>query len=213
MEIADHVEDFAAAEPRGAYLKRAKLLAPADPDLWYRCGLYELVDGKPDRAWASWRWSLTLSDLYLREILERSRATLGPLDILRSVLPDQPDLLVAAAVSLYPRPDEGRRPFQERARVLLERRPNPLAGGDLHLLATIYAGLGRPADALATYRAALVREPLRLDWRQERAALSFEQCRFEESRQELYAILSLRPDDAQARALLDAVTRKIAAGL
>ena len=122
MEIAEHVDEFAKADPREAYLERAKFLAPDDPELWYRCGTLELADGRPDRAWASWRRSLELSDGHLPEILDRSAALLSPHDILRRVLPDRPDLLLKAALHLYPEPGEGRRPFLERALAILEER-------------------------------------------------------------------------------------------
>jgi tetratricopeptide (TPR) repeat protein len=210
MEIAEHVEDFAAAEPRGAYLERAKLLAPADPGLWYRCGFHELADGRPDRAWASWRRSLELSDRDLPEILDRSVAALGPNDTLRRVLPDQPGLLLAAAAHLYPRPDEGRRPFQERALAILEGRPGPPSAEVLHTRATIQRALGRPSEAMKGYREALLRGPEQIGWRHEFAELACEQGRFEEAHQELLTILALQPGNAQARTLLDAVARGLA---
>jgi O-antigen ligase/tetratricopeptide (TPR) repeat protein len=213
MELAHYAADFAAAEPRSAYLARAKLVAPAKADLWFRCGQYELEDKQPDRAWASWRRSLELSDLCLRQILDRSGAALGPSGILERILPDRPDVLTAAAAQLYPAPGEGRRPFLERASAVLATRPGPISTEDLHLRATIERDLGRSAEALATYREALVRDPQRVDWRGEFAELAYEQGRYQESRQELLMILSLRPEDARFRALLDEVTRKIAAEL
>jgi O-antigen ligase/tetratricopeptide (TPR) repeat protein len=213
MELAHYTADFAAAEARGAYLARAKLLSPAKADIWYRCGLYELEDKQPDRAWESWRRSLELSDLCLRQILDRSRSALGPSGILERVLPDRPDLLAAAAAHLCPTPGEGRRPFLERALAVLAARPGPPSAQDLHLRATIERDLGRSAEALATYREALIRDPQRLEWRGELAELANEQGKYEDSRQELLTILSVRPDDAHFRALLDEVTRKIAAGL
>jgi tetratricopeptide (TPR) repeat protein len=210
MILANHVDEFVAAEPRGAYLERAKLLAPADPDLWYRCGLHELEDGRPDRAWTSWRRSLELSDGDLPEVLDRSVAALGPRDTLRRVLPDQPGLLLAAAVHLYPRPDEGRRLFQERALAILEGRPGPPSAEELHTRATIHRALGRPAEALKVYRQALLRQPDQIGWRHELAELACAQGRFEEAHQELLTILALQPGNAQARTLLDVAARGLA---
>jgi tetratricopeptide (TPR) repeat protein len=212
LEIAEHVGDFEAAEPRAAYLDRAKLLAPADPDLWYRCGVFELADGQPDRAWASWRHSLELSGQFLPKILDQAARHLGPRDILGRVLPDDPDRLLEASTHLSPGSVEGRRTFLEGALTLLDRRPDRLSAEDQYLRATIDRSLGRAEEALAAYRSALAREPLRHDWRYELAELSSEQGRLQDSRQELLTILGLRPGDARARALLDEVTRKIAEG-
>ena len=210
LEIAEHIADFVAAEPREAYLERAKLLAPADPGLWYRCGLDELADGRPDRAWASWRRSLELSDRDLPAILERSIATLGPRDTLRRVFPDKPALLMAAAVRLPPLPDEGRRLFRERALAIVESRPGPPSAEELHTRATIQRALGRPAGALKAYKEALMQAPDHLSWRSELAELAYEQGRFEEAHQELLTILALQPGNMRARTLLDEVAQGLA---
>ena len=131
MDIAEHVDEFAKADPREAYLARAKFLSPDDPELWERCGTLELADGLPDQAWASWRQSLELSDGHLPEILDRSAALLGPHDILGRILPHRPDLLLKAALHLYPEPGERRRPFLERALAILEERKARVRGSGL----------------------------------------------------------------------------------
>jgi O-antigen ligase/tetratricopeptide (TPR) repeat protein len=212
MEIADHVDQLEVAEPRIAYLERAKLLCPDDPELWNRCGIQEIADGRPDRAWASWRRSLELSDSLLPEILDRSAAHLGPRDIMCRVLPDRPGLLLKAALYLYPQPEEGRRPFLEGALAILEGRPDSPGAADLHVKASIHRALGQSAEAMTAYRAALDLEPLQLAWRHELAELSYEQGQFQESFQELLKIKMMQPEDARARELLDAVNRKIAEG-
>jgi O-antigen ligase/tetratricopeptide (TPR) repeat protein len=210
MILAGHVKDFAAAEPRAAYLERAKLLAPGDPDIWYRCGLFELADGRPERAWASWRHTLALSRGYLPQILERSRAHLDPQGIIRHVLPERIDVLLAAASAIGPDPEEARRPMLEHALRLLERQPGPPSAEDLHTRATIHRKLGQPAEALEAYRAALLREPNCSRWRYELAEFSYEQGRYEDAHQELLTILALEPANARARTLQDAVARGLA---
>jgi tetratricopeptide (TPR) repeat protein len=210
LEIADHVAEFIAADPRAAYLERAKLLAPGDPGLWYRCGLHELGDGRPDRAWASWRRSLALSERDLPEILDRSVATLGPRDTLRRIFPDQPGVLLAAAKLLDSRPGDASRLFRERALALFEGRPGPPSAEELHTRATIQRALGRPAEALQTYHEALLQAPHQIGWRYERAELAHEQGRFEDAHQELLVILAIQRHDPKARALLDAVARGLA---
>ena len=212
MEIAEYVDKFEKAEPREAYLERAKFLSPDDPELWERCGTLELRDGRPDQAWTSWRRSLELSDSHLPEILARCGVLLSPDDIIRQVLPDRPSLLLKAALHLYAQPGEGRRPFLEQALAILEKQPHALGAADLHLKASIHRALGQPVEALAAYRASLDREPLQLARRYGLAELLYEQNRFQESFQELLKVQMLQPENTQTRKLMDAVKGKIAKG-
>jgi tetratricopeptide (TPR) repeat protein len=212
MAIAEYVDKFEKAEPREAYLERAKSLCPDDPDLWKRCGSFELADGLPDQAWASWRRSLELSHTYLPEILSQSAQRLSPDEILHRVLPEQPAALLKAALQLYPEPGAGRRPFLEKALGILDQRPDGPGGEDVHEKAAIHRALGRPVEAVAAYRAALEREPLRISWRYELAELLYEQGQFSDSFQELLKVQLMQPDNEQARALMDAVKGKIAQG-
>jgi tetratricopeptide (TPR) repeat protein len=176
MEIAERLEEFAEAEPREAYLERAKFLAPDDPGLWERCGILEIRDGRPDQAWLSWRHAIELSESRLPQILARCTGRLSPLDILGRVVPDRPEVLLKAAQELYPQPGEGRRPFLERALALLEKRPPPPAPADLHLKGSIHRALGQPDEAVVAYRAALDRQPLELDWRYDLAEVLLERA-------------------------------------
>ena len=106
MEIAEYVDKFEKAEPRETYLERAKFLAPDDPELWERCGTLELMDGRPDQAWTSWRRSLELSDSHLPEILDRSAVHPQPT---RHPSPDPPGPSRSLAQSgLTPLPPTGR---------------------------------------------------------------------------------------------------------
>src|SRR5262249_32974403 len=44
LRLAQNRDRFRQADPGATYLARVKLLAPSDPDLWYECGLQELVE-------------------------------------------------------------------------------------------------------------------------------------------------------------------------
>jgi O-antigen ligase len=92
VRLAANADRLARADPRSAYLERAKLLVPADPELWYVCGIEELFDGQPEAALASWRRSLELSNTYLTVILDRSIKLVGARGVVEEVLPDKADM-------------------------------------------------------------------------------------------------------------------------
>src|SRR5205823_3573941 len=102
LGIASLHDVLARAEPRNVYLERAKRLAPADALLWYLYGLDELVHGRSEQAWRSWRRSLELSDRHRPAILDLGARKLAPDELVRRVVPDRPDVLLAAASYLYP---------------------------------------------------------------------------------------------------------------
>jgi O-antigen ligase len=215
LGIASHIEALEQAEPRGAYLERAKRLAPADPLLWYLYGLQDLDDGRPEQAWPSWRRCLELSDHYRPVILDVSAQHLAPDEIIRRVIPDRPEVLLAAADYLYPEPKtpeakEGRRRILERVLLLWEQGPAPLSANDLHLQAQVYRSLHRPEEALASLRAALDQEPLQVEWRFELAQLLAQQGLVQEAHRELLRVLDVRPLHAPALALRKTVARRIA---
>jgi hypothetical protein len=124
VRLADYADRLAAGDSRGNYLGRAKTLVPFDPEIWYFSGLQELLDGRTDDAWESWRRSLELSGQRLPEIVHHAAPVLSPAEILERLLPDKPDLLYQAAFELYPDPEAEGPEGLER----LDRRPDGWAG-------------------------------------------------------------------------------------
>lgn len=213
LDIAAHLHEFESAEPRDFYLGRVKRLAPADPWLWYQCGIYEQADGRTEEAWASWRTSLGLAGTHLGEILERLGGSLGPSEILRRILPTRPDVLISAAERLYPAPgDPGRRPFLEKALASFSARSEALRAEELLGRASLHRDLGDWNGALADYRSALNLEPLRVDGRFQFAEFLYHRGQFADARRELLTIQGLDPQYAPARELMDAATRRLAEG-
>jgi tetratricopeptide (TPR) repeat protein len=210
MQLAGYAEKLEKADPRSAYLGRAKLVVPNRPEFWYAWGSLELSDNDSEQACKSWRRSLELSDQYLPAILDQSAGRLTPQEVLGRVLPDDPGLLARAASHLYPRPEQAaeRRPFLERALLLLKQRPGPLRAQDLHTKAVIHSSLGQPAEALAAYRAALRRKPRQADWRCEFAQLLCQQGHVLEALREALIVLRQKPGHAQALQLFEAGTRQ-----
>jgi hypothetical protein len=125
VKLADYADKLEHADARGAYLRRAKLLVPFDPEIWYFCGIEELLDNQPDQAWESWHHSLELSGQRLPEIASKSAAVLTPAEVRDRVLPDKPELLYGAAQVLYPDPDDARLDGPEQ----LKRTPHSWGAG------------------------------------------------------------------------------------
>ena len=207
--LAYYQAEFAAADPRQAYLDRIKLLAPADPQLWYFCGLQEAADGRLQQACHSWRRSLQLSDRYLLRILQAAAGHLAPDQIAHRVLPAQPELLLAAADALFPADQS-----QQRAwllQMLLRCFDDPhrsFTPVQLHAKAIAHRQLGQPEQAIAAYRAALAGQAQQpSSWRYELAELYYQQGQYQASRRELDVVLVRDPRHAAARKLRDQAAR------
>jgi len=207
--LADNADEFKQADTRLTYLERVAFVTPSDPGVWYAWG-HELFDKQPAQAYEKWRRSLELSDIFLPSILEVSTIRLKPLAIRDEILPDDPKILVAAALQLYPRPTAERQLFLDKAVALLENQTTPLKGKDLRAQALIQSALGRSEEALAIYQAALAYEPRQVTWRFEFAQLLFQQKRLQEARAELLTVLAAQPEYTAARDLLGFVERQLA---
>ena len=207
--LAAHSEVFSHADPKSAYMNRAKRLAPADAQLWYLCGLQELADGQNETAWESWRQSLSLSDVGLSRILDRSLAVLTTDEILAKVLPDRPSVLVAAAMYFFPDPEsvEERKPFLEKALTQLSVSSSKLNSAQLQTKATVCRLLGRQDEALISYRESLSADPEQIATRLQLATLLLEMNKPTEARHELGLILGQQPNHQEAKALLNEIDR------
>jgi tetratricopeptide (TPR) repeat protein len=211
LRIAENVQSLDSADPATAYLDRAKLLIPFDPELWYICGVQELFDNQPDKAWKSWRHSLELSDLYFSEIVRAGSAVLGTEGLLTQVLPEKPALLARAADLLYPNSEDAghREPLLSKAQSLLRQQPpNQMDAEQWHIEAIIARSRKQVPEAIDAYRAALARRPTEVEWRYELADSLFQGGKIDESHRELVTILRQRPDHTQARQLYEVVSHQ-----
>jgi O-antigen ligase len=206
--IASHIERFRRAEPRRAYLDRVKLLEPRNPSLYFLFGVEEYADGHIEQACRDWQRSLELADTHLVAILEVTRQSANPQKMLAQVLPERPEVVLAAARHLYPtaKSSAERQALLERALRLSEERGGQTPE-DLGVQARILGELGRRADAVVAYQQALGLQPRQAQWRYELALLLAQQRDFRRARAELDSVLVLQPDHPQARQLL----RQIAA--
>jgi O-antigen ligase/tetratricopeptide (TPR) repeat protein len=201
------------ADPRQAYLDRAKKLFPVNPEIWFLAGSQELLDEQPAIAARSWHRCLELTDLYLPRILSLGRTALAPEELRDLVLPERPELLVAAAEHLYPNGEAGQRqPFLEKALALLQDGGGPHGAQQLQLRARVERALDRPSEAVVSYRKALAKDPQQVSWRFELATLLHGMGRSADARQELTKVLRQQPGCGEARELLDTINRELRKG-
>jgi tetratricopeptide (TPR) repeat protein len=210
--LANDADKLERADARLTYLERAVFVVPYDPGLWYVCG-EEWLEKEPDRTWKYWQRSLELSDVCLSPILEASAAHLAPREICERVLPHDPNLLLKAALQLYPQPTAERRPFLDKALSVLEKQPGPLNAKEFYVKASILCALDRWEEAIPVYQAAVAREPRQASWRFELARLLYQRKHLRESRRELLIVLLQQPGNQDARDLLASVEREIAASM
>jgi predicted Zn-dependent protease len=210
LDLAALVHELKQADPQAAYLERVALLARAEPWFLYNAGRLALEARQLPAAWTAWRRALDLSRDLLPQLLEQSRPHLDTAGLLRHVLPERPELLLAAAEQLPPGSEGDRRLILERALALLDRRSTPLTALEIHTRGTIRQVLGDAPGALEDYRAAVLLEPNQSAWRVDRARLLVAQKRFEEAHQEVLTTLALEPANVPARELLDTVARGLA---
>jgi O-antigen ligase len=210
VRIATNLEKFKSADSPGAYLKRAKKLAAAHPELWFLCGKYEFENGEVDEAWRSWRRSIELSDKYLTRIVDQAVAAAGADTLLANLTGARPAVWRLVAFHLYPKPgaQNERRPFLEKALAAYTDATPPTTGAELREMALLYEALDRPEEAAAAYEAALRLQPLEVGWRVELAALLHESGRIEDARRHLVLVLGQRPGHARAKRLMSTITRE-----
>jgi O-antigen ligase/tetratricopeptide (TPR) repeat protein len=212
--LAVYASHFRQADAPIAYMERAKFLAPMNPELWYLCGLQELSAGQTRMACESWRRSLQLSDAFLVQILDESSARLDAAALLNRVLPERPRVLLLAAEYLYPDSVDAaeREPLLRKAIALFDEQVEPLSAEDWRIRALVHALLQQPNEAVAAYRAALAKEPLRLEWRYELATLLYEQGLLAEAQQEVRSLLDQEPRHGGGRQLADVLMHQLATG-
>jgi tetratricopeptide (TPR) repeat protein len=203
LQIAIHQQDFVKAEARSAYLRRAKMLAPNDPEVWFLLGAQELLDGDPDKAGKSWQHSLELSPKYLDDILAPIVRRDDAEALLAKVLPDRPAILLDAALKLFPPAQaDKRRAMLERALTLVNQAPGPSTAADFHLQGRLYEELGDLPLAQKAHEAAVARLPQYPEWRYDLARVMYRRGQLPEARAQLHVVLGQQPAHAGAKQLM-----------
>jgi tetratricopeptide (TPR) repeat protein len=200
------------AEPAIKYFERARLAFPTHPIIWYTCGEERFSKGNFDEAWSDWRQCLTLSPIYLQQILSKAITRLNETEILEKVLPDEPTIIEQSAVLLFPEPaekPESYRSFHEKALSLLQANPARTEPADEHLLGKILRRVGRNEEAITHLQRALDRDQSKNEWRYELAEALYDQERFEDAMLEVRTILMRQSTHRKARELRDVLDREL----
>jgi tetratricopeptide (TPR) repeat protein len=185
LGIAANASRLKQGDAAEDYLRRVKLLTPGQVRMCFLCGVQESRLNQYDDAWATWRHCLELSEDYLPQILIITKRLKSD-QLVEKVLPDNPDLLLVAALLRYP--DAGaarqRRPFMEKAERILESKPEGMI----------------PRDSKVSEQT--------LKARVEFARYLYERGKLEEARNELRMVLSQSPNYGSARDLLNEMGRR-----
>lgn len=208
LGIASYASGLDRGEAAEDYIRRAKLLSPGQLEMWYVCGLRQLTLNHSPDAWATWRHCLELSPHYLPQILSRSQTSrLKTNQLVEMVVPDNPEVLLAAALYLYPDfgSVERRRPFLEKALGLLVSNEAGQGPQDILVKARIYKALDQPDQAILSYREFLNRDASQVCVRYELACYLREVRKLAEAQHELVVVLAQEPKNGAAKSLLNAV--------
>ena len=189
---------------------RLRLLAPSDPDDQFRCGLLDFQAGRAEKAYASWRRCLGLSDKYLDRLLSMSGHRFTLWDAADKVFPESPAQLVAVArrSSEQGVSENLRELLLAKAERLLKldeqpgRRTLP-ADQAHHLLGTIYFLRREYAAAVIQLDAAVQLSPHELEYRYDLARALQGVRNLRGAREQALWCVRMSPHNAKYKALLD----------
>ncbi len=213
VRIAAFSGELHRTDPPEMYWKRAERLTPSDPELWYLHGVQLLKSGETSRAWESWRRSLSLSGLRLKNIVLAAYPELGVPGLIRNVLPDRPEQFAQAAELLAagkpPAPPETLKPLYLRAFELLHQRGDDLSPAEFFLKARCAEQVGDSDNALRAYRQAIDLAPTQYEWRWPYAQLLRRTGKLQDALNELRFLIRAFPDRPEIREEYQAVQREI----
>lgn len=208
--------NFKRAEKKSLYLDRAKQLLPNNTDTWFQAGLQEWLDEQKVLAYASFRRSLELDPQNLLPILDiisnpnellQTQNAAPPLDpklVRENLLLPQPNVLITAAMRLFPKRDQLplRKPWLDEAEKLLSADTVNKSPEKSHLEGLLQWGLNKPETGQHYLKDAIKRKPNELAWYVDLARLYVEMNKLEEAKAELRSALSRNAGLVEAQFLL-----------
>lgn len=210
MRLAAFASQLKSAQKPEDYWRRAELLAPSDPDLWFLHGVQLMKEGQNEKAWESWRRSLALSPNFLKEIVAAAYPKIGVEGLVEHILPDNPEILVITA-DLLPKdvaPESLSRIFR-RAMDLLDQRQFDLSAQEFYLKARCAAQLGETDKALRAFRQAVDMNASQNEWRFHYARFLHRSGKLQDAMAELRLLIKALPDRADIREEYEIVRREI----
>ncbi|VTT99461.1 membrane protein : Putative membrane protein OS=Rhodopirellula sallentina SM41 GN=RSSM_04202 PE=4 SV=1: O-antigen_lig [Gemmataceae bacterium] len=196
---------FTNSEPPAAHFARAKKVAAFDPDVWYASGRSAAAANDWSAAAADWRESLARSRKRLQPIVALAGSRLTPDEIRTRILPDEPDVWLAAVPYLFAPPDDaGRERWYGAIAARCSAGPEPTTLAGYFAWATALEHLGDRDELLRVWRAAADRFPESVPARSGLAAALEDDERYDEAVPVLEWLIGQKPDSAEFRLRLEA---------
>lgn len=204
-------DSFEFADPSIRYFERAAKCAPNDADVWYFIGNFHLESGDWPRALADWKHSLALGDSQLERIARKASAKLDPSEMIESLLPADPQLLIRVADQLFPKKEDTapeRQVYLRRAAELL-LAAGPFATSEYLRLAELYRESEQYPKAVEFYRRAIDRDSSQASWRVALAQTYREAGELDKAVEELRKLIREDRASKEIRDLLAVVQREL----
>ncbi len=200
LRLADKVGALTRGDSIDAYLNRVHFVLKADPNLWYLAGRIEQRNGDLAAALASWQNCLRLDASFLNRIVADLGADFPRQRLFRELLPEQPEVLLAAADRFAEDPQTVRS-LLARALKVLEATPEISEAAYWQQRGQILNRLGQFEQARKAYRRAIQCDPNAWPIRLEYAQILVDRDAFDEAQRQLRRLLALFPDNRQAQSL------------
>ncbi len=203
---------FLVADPSAdrIHVERARRLASGNTDMLFRCGLLDFQAGRFEKAWGSWRESLDLCPRYLGDVVRMAGKRLDAEQLVETVLPESPALLLEVARKHYQgkENDEVRAMIARRVQALLDDRG--LAEDEESYLRSQALILEEDySRAVSLLSRAVELRSEHADWRYQLAVLLKHQDRAEEAHDQARMCVHLQPASREYRGLLREINRTI----
>lgn len=205
-EISSIAADPAADQ---VHLDRTKSLAPAHPDLLFRCGLLELQATRVEKACESWHACLLASDRHLGEIMAMAGRQVSLWHLVHRILPESPAKLIHLA-----RTDRHVQAQPLLRDMLLERADqltdDPLLPPDerFHAKGVICLMRDEYDEAISYLQRALEIRWDQDEWRYDLALALKRETRLDEAHEQARLCAQRSPDNPRYRTLLTEIHRE-----
>jgi tetratricopeptide (TPR) repeat protein len=205
VALGTYSRQFANSEPPAVHFARAKKVAAFDPDVWYASGRSAAAGGDWSAAAADWRESLARSRKRLQPIVALAGSHLTPDEVRTRILPDEPDVWLAAVPYLFaPSDDVGRERWYGAIAARCSAGPEPVTLAGFAAWTTALEHLGDHEELLRVWRAAADRFPDSVAARSGVAAALEDAELYDEAVPVLEWLIAQKPDSAEFRLRLEA---------